>query len=91
MEFMKNSYSNSQQATLMSWPTSPAERKGSFEICLYVKKDFEINPTDEIKCSGAKETISVYTIVEVLEKRPATVKGFEFVRAQANWHSRKLK
>lgn len=92
MEFMKNVYSSgSSDAILTVWPTNAIDRKGTFEICLNVSKGLELHPEDEITgTSGNNDQASVYTIEEIKERRPASVKGKEFIRANVTWRLRNL-
>lgn len=88
MEFMKKSFSNYKEVTLTVWPTTAKERKGSFEICMNVRLDVEVNPGDEVLGGGNNEALSVYTIEAIVEKRPAAVQGYAFIRAKVKWSSR---
>jgi len=88
---MKNSYNNLSEVTLMTYPMTPKERKGTPAICIYVKDGFELNPGDEIKASGSSEQVSVYHIKEITETRPASLRGYTFIRAISEWELRSLK
>ncbi len=84
------SYNNLSEVFLLTHGCSPKERKANPEICIAVKNGNELAPGDEIKGNSSPEHISVYTIEEIKEKRPAAMPGYTFIRAISNWQLRKF-
>lgn len=87
---MKNSYSHLDEVFLMTPGTSPKERIKNPDISVYVKNGKELKPGDEIKGSSSPELVSVYEVQEILESRPASLKGFTYMKVKTKWGSRKI-
>ncbi|WP_300440604.1 hypothetical protein [Christiangramia sp.] len=88
---MKNIFDTGSKACqLLLWPTNPKERKGEFEIALYLDKNKPLNVGDEIKGGGNKDEVSVYTIKTITENRPGTVKNMNYIRGTATWKMRPI-
>lgn len=87
---MKNSYSNLDEVFLMTHGTSPKERIENPIISIYVRGGNDLLPGDEIKGSSSSDFVSVYQIEEILESRPASLKGFTYMKVKTKWGSRKI-
>lgn len=75
---------------LMTHGTSPKEKKATPIISIYVKNGIELKPGDEIKGSSSADQVSVYHVEEIQESKPASLKGFTFMKVKSRWETRRL-
>ena len=89
---MKNTYNAyGEPLKIMTWETDISKRNGS-TMSFVVKESTEINVGDEIVAAVSFKAThqSTYTIREIKERRPARLKGKEYITAIVGWENKQL-
>ena len=78
---------NANGFALMSWEQDPKKRKFNNVVKFNINESVDVNIGDVIL--GVKVTTiqSQYTIIEIIESRPSSVKGKKYVTVKTNWES----
>jgi hypothetical protein len=70
---MKNLLLNQFSCDLMTWEENPAKRNVNNEVTFYVDSKQDVNVGDVVVGNYTPEIISVYEILEVVERRSGAV------------------
>jgi len=77
---------NLSDCNLMIWECIPSKRNLNNVITFNVPSKTEIKVDDEIHCPQGGMKNSIYKIVSVIEVRPSTLKGMNYVTAKTEWY-----
>lgn len=78
-------YLNTKEAHLMVWETNPQKRNINNTIKFNISEKKEVSIGDIIQCSLGSGKFSNYEIKEVLEIKPSSMSGMNYVTAKTNW------
>lgn len=73
-------YENKKECHLMVWTTNPKQRNKDNVIKFNIKNSLKVNEGDVIS-----DQMSKYHILEILENRPSSITGYNYVTALTKW------
>ncbi|WP_430611542.1 hypothetical protein [Flavobacterium sp. JP2137] len=83
-------YKNTKEVTMMIWETNPSKRKqGNLEVKVNVRKEHNLSPGDEI-CTNLNDKESVWIVKEILNTKPSSLSGYNYVVCICDWKLRSL-
>ena len=71
----------------MSWDQNPKKRKTNNVVKFNINENVAVNIGDVLHGDFNRPFRSEYTITEVIEERPSTIKGKKYVTVKTEWQS----
>jgi hypothetical protein len=74
-----------QDFRLMIWETDPNKRNENNIVKFNIKDKFDVEELDVLTIDGSDGENSNYEILEIIESRNSTIKGYKYITAKTNW------